>query len=759
MKTALVFSLIVAWHAVDATVSATVSAGAAKAKVGDDRTITKVVKMLEGMLEKSKADGDKDREIYAKFLCYCNTKKDTKTKEIGDLTEVISLLENKIAGLKGSTGELSVACADLKAKMAENAAEQAQLTKIRGDEEEAYDALKKDHEFAIAQMNEAIATLAEVGADQTLGKAAADHNQFMAKYGLEGLQKAKAKISQALSAASAFLEAKQAKSVQSLLQAPFTGTYTAQSGEVVGILKQMRDTFTENLEKATLAEAAAKKVFREIMKEKALAYATMEGLYKEKQGVLGENDDELATRTDQLMDANKEKAIREEFLAAMIPMCDAKAKEYAERNMMRANEDAAVSEAIAILNKDSAFATFGTVDATSAGPTGFLQLKSIRKHAPERSTREQVQQLLQQAARKHKSMRLVKIAALLEADNPFTKVLEAITKLVAVIKAEGVADKENLDWCNTERTESDATIKELDAEILELEDAIAKLIEKIEAPETGLKAMIESTEVALQENYQSQVTQTSQRTEQNQAYQADVANLVEAEDLLTAAINVLTKYYDQIGPDVEMEAPKVLSGETEAVPETFHEEKGYKGQSSNGKEVITMLTFILGNTKKEEEFAHQAEHDSQHAFEDSMAQLKSEEAELQSTLASLKEALAEAEKTLAGKKKELKAAEAHLASVKAYLLEIKPGCDFITENIGYRDTRRAEETDALLEAASLLKGTPVYKAAVAEAALEALGECRETCVKNGEEHVICKACLAKVEIPGYCAGHPDTQGC
>merc|ERR1740138_653925 len=90
------------------------SAAAVQAVAKDDRTITKVVKMLEAMLEKSKVDGDTDRKIYAKFLCYCNTQKEKKTSEIGDLTEVISMLENKIAELQGSTGGLSTEVAALK---------------------------------------------------------------------------------------------------------------------------------------------------------------------------------------------------------------------------------------------------------------------------------------------------------------------------------------------------------------------------------------------------------------------------------------------------------------------------------------------------------------------------------------------------------------------------------------------------------------------------------------------------------------------
>merc|ERR1719262_751177 len=106
----------------------------------------------------------------------------------------------------------------------------------------------------------------------------------MAKAGASSaLQMAKAKVQQALSAASTYLEAKQASTVQAFLQAPFTGTYTAQSGEVVGILKQMRDTFTENLEKATATEEASQAAYDKIMVEKKAEHEEMTTLLKEKQ--------------------------------------------------------------------------------------------------------------------------------------------------------------------------------------------------------------------------------------------------------------------------------------------------------------------------------------------------------------------------------------------------------------------------------------------------------------------------------------------
>jgi len=72
--------------------------------------------------------------------------------------------------------------------------------------------------------------------------------------------------------------------------------------------------------------------------------------------------------------------------------------------------------------------------------------------------------------------------------------------------------------------------------------------------------------------------------------------------------------------------------------------------------------------------------------------------------------------------------------------------------------QRDEETQALTNAKDLIMDTPVYKTAVLVAHNETLGECADIC-HNNEEHVDCKACLAGVSVPGYCAGHQNTTGC
>lgn len=60
---------------------------------------------------------------------------------------------------------------------------------------------------------------------------------------------------------------------------------------------------------------------------------------------------------------------------------------------------------------------------------------------------------VKQALLESKSPRIAKIASLVQAENAFEVVTE-LGKMLEVIEEEGKADKENLDWCNEERTEN-----------------------------------------------------------------------------------------------------------------------------------------------------------------------------------------------------------------------------------------------------------------------------------------------------------------
>merc|ERR1712119_171535 len=105
-----------------------------------------------------------------------------------------------------------------------------------------------------------------------------------------------------------------------------------------------------------------------------------------------------------------------------------------------------------------------------------------------------------------------------------------------VIVEEGKADKEKLDWCNSEREANDKSLGEKNDQISELKETITKLTNTIEEPETGLKDLIKSDEASLVDNMKNQKEATQQRNEENAAYEADVKNLVTAEELISKAL-------------------------------------------------------------------------------------------------------------------------------------------------------------------------------------------------------------------------------
>merc|ERR1719336_2861316 len=302
--------------------------------------------------------------------------------------------------------------------------------------------------------------------------------------------------------ASNSLSSRQMSSVDSFLQAPFTGTYSAQSGEVVGILKDMRDTFERNLNAARLKEAAAQEAHEKYLKAMGEALSAMEESYEAKQAELAANDKGLSEKREKLDTAMKAKAAAEQFLEELLEMCAAKAKEYDERTMLRASEQAAITEAIAILNSDAAFATFGTVKATSK-EAAFLQLKAISRHSSEQDVRQQTAGNLRQSKAWNKSIFLAKVASLLQAENPFAVVIAEIEKMLALLAKEEVADDEQFEWCNKEREENKKTLAEKKSQIESLDAAIEKLMAMIEDPVTGLKALIANDEQSLVENTES----------------------------------------------------------------------------------------------------------------------------------------------------------------------------------------------------------------------------------------------------------------
>jgi len=566
-------------------------------------------------------------------------------------------------------------------------------------------------------------------------------------------------VKSALVAASSLASHRQVSKIEAFLQrTPFTGTYAAQSGEVVGILKDMLNTFKTNLKSARTEESQRIAAHSQLKQVLIQAYENLKKLEGEMEAELAANDLSLGTKRTELEAAQEFKETAETFVASLEQEYTQEKQKYEEHNRLRSEEQAAIAEAIAILNSDSAFETFGTVAATKTGAVAsFVQYRSVHMHVSSsgvEESRKQTQAFLQREASKQHSPLLGRVAALLQANNPFDVVLAEIEKLVKLIAAEESADDKQLSWCNTERSQSKQSITTKEEEINALDTDIHNLDRDIHDPTTGLLAHKVGVEQLLQDNHNDQVTQTAQRHDENQLYQKDISNLVDAQDLLQRAIVVLRKYYAKIDAEFRSQLQEDASSLQQSI-----KKDPYEGQRDGSRSAVSMLEFILKETKAEEKAAHDDELTAQHAYEDAMSELTKQEGEMKTILTDIETDLAQKTRDLQVKQKNRNTVHKEKVALEKYLEDIKPGCDFITTNIDTRKAHRQEETTALSQAETFIKNSPVYASAVAEAHAESLGECLSICTDEGEDHVKCKACRKKTSVPGFCAGHPSTRGC
>merc|ERR1719183_2574704 len=266
----------------------------------------------------------------------------------------------------------------------------------------------------------------------------------------------------------------------SFLQGP-TANYNAQSGEIVGVLKNMNDTFTANLANARQVESKALADFNAMAKVLQEEYDEASDLFEKRKKEIGETAELISRTTSEMNTAKERLADDTDFLASLTDRCAKKKAQFDKRNMLRSQEEAAIAEAIAVLNSDAAFETFGSVSATSSGATGgrFIQFRAS-KNEDAQKVRSTAAAALARSSKELHSVRLAKIAMELssksKAENPFVKVLENINGTVDLIDAEEADDSQKLATCNKEqdinnkkRDDKKAKMDELTASISELE--------------------------------------------------------------------------------------------------------------------------------------------------------------------------------------------------------------------------------------------------------------------------------------------------
>merc|ERR1719387_2573577 len=135
-------------------------------------------------------------------------------------------------------------------------------------------------------------------------------------------------------------------------------TQSQASGEILGILKNMKDEMEKDLGELQAQETKDHESFNELKAAKLEEISLNEKSVIEKEKRIGGLALELSEDNHALEDSTEEKENAEKFLANMKEQCATVEKDKAMREKMRADEIAAISEAVGILNDDDALDVF-----------------------------------------------------------------------------------------------------------------------------------------------------------------------------------------------------------------------------------------------------------------------------------------------------------------------------------------------------------------------------------------------------------------
>merc|ERR1719159_1836373 len=194
------------------------------------------------------------------------------------------------------------------------------------------------------------------------------------------------------------LSDKQRHAVMSLIQERSTSLSLARtpaSGEIFGILKQMKESFETNLANSKKDEEQAASDYASLKEAKTKEIAAANGQIESKTVELGDTEEKFALSTQDKKDTEASLEADQGFLADLKDKCAVADEEYAARVKVRTEDQTAISDTIKILTDEEAN------DAFTKSMTFMQTSRSLKVN-----NRAKAVQMLKGAAQKYKSPRL-----------------------------------------------------------------------------------------------------------------------------------------------------------------------------------------------------------------------------------------------------------------------------------------------------------------------------------------------------------------
>merc|ERR1711943_118451 len=332
--------------------------------------------------------------------CWCETNDKEKTKSIADAEARISDLTTKIEELTANSARLNTEIKNLEKEVAGNQDALDKATAIRQKQLAEFNEEEKDLLGSISALKSAVTVLSK-------------HNSLlqMPRSHIVGLAATlQHEMQTHATLLNGVLTRSQRRAAGAFIQAPedyfdaaptFKQSYAPQSGEIFGILKQMKETFETNLSSSQKEEMANQKAYEDLKAAKEAEIAAGQEQIDTKTQELADTDEKNAQAKEDVADTKKSLSADEQFLMMLKEKCSMTDSEWEERQKTRQLEMEACSKALAVLSGDDAHDLF-----TKTFNPSLVQKESSM--SSERRT--QASKLLSAVAQKNQNPRLATLA-------------------------------------------------------------------------------------------------------------------------------------------------------------------------------------------------------------------------------------------------------------------------------------------------------------------------------------------------------------
>jgi HAMP domain-containing protein len=432
----------------------------------------------------------------------------------------------------------------------------------------------------------------------------------------------------------------------------------------------MKESFETNLDTSQTDEKSAKETYSSMKASKEEEIKAGQELIDAKTSELASTDEKNVASKEDLADTTAAVDADTKFLANLKDKCDSAQADYNARSKVRNDEIQAVAEAMEILTGDDAKDLL----------LKFVQVSSLRETRSLKS-RTDASKFVAQMAKKTHSPKLSALSVSMRLD-AFTKVKENIDKMVAELKQTQKDEVVKKDLCGKELHENEMQTTEGENKKADL----TALIQDLETSKTTLAEEIEALKAEVAET-QTQYKRASElRLQENKEFQITVTDQKATQEILAKALNRLKAFYDK-----------------KSFLQTRLEQPGYK-KNAGSSSVMVMMENIIEESKAEQESAIKAENDAVAAYAQFTADTTQSIEAMQRSIISKTEELAKVDGSKAEAEGDLQATNADLLALLKTYQTLHSDCDFLLKYFDVRQTKRAEEIEALQQAKAIFSG-------------------------------------------------------